>query len=303
MLQYLGFKQVTLGGSADDAAIDAEIEAMQRHNVNIFGWFVDDTDNPIVGVDWKAHTIDTSDHGTFPLGALLEAFKRHGIAPQLWLARNMRLAPTALPSTKPFSEMTAEEKNQDFRKYLNYDPTPAHQRAVRIRREVAHLMPLMQLAASYGVRVALYKHGGWLGIEDNAVAVIDGLRAGGANNVGLVYRFIHVHDEVDDTVDFPVMWNKIRPYVWVVDITGVHAGRTTVYPILYPSQGDLELDMMRIIQHSGWRGIIGVSAEKAAEIGGDASGHLQNNLIGLDWLAAKLAQASCRRPRPLGYGP
>ena len=301
MLQTLGLKRVTLGGPSDNVAIDAQIEAMQRHGITVFGWFVDDTDTPALGVDWKGHIIDASDHGTFPLGALLEAFKRHGVKPQLWFARNMRYAKSAKPATKPFAELTVDEKNQEFRKLLNYDPTPPQERASRIRQEVQHLKALMELAASYGIEVALYKHGGWLSVEDNAVDVIEGLKAEGVHNVGIVYRFIHAHDEVDDTADFAAVWRKIQRYVWVVDITGLHAERTTVFPILYPSQGDLEVKMMRIMQDSGWRGTIGVSAERAAEVGGDAQAHLRNNLIGLDWISAELNRPDSGGVRPLGH--
>ena len=52
--------------------------------------------------------------------------------------------------------------------------------------------------------------------------------------------------------------------------------------------------MMRIIQDSGWRGPIGLIAEK----GGDAELTLSNYLRGLDWLAAELKQAGSGGPQP-----
>jgi len=63
---------------------------------------------------------------------------------------------------------------------------------------------------------------------------------------------------------------------------------------IYLSQGDRELEMMRTIQNSGWRGPIGLIAEK----GGDAEVTLRNNLVGLDWLAAELKLAGSGGPRP-----
>lgn len=302
MLEGLGIKGVTLGGPEDNATLDAQIDTLKRHGIRIFGWFVDDLDEPTAGVDWKRHKIDsTVETDTVSLGELLEAFKRHGIQPQLWVARNMRMGKLA----KPFSEMTDKEKDGVFRGALGYDMTSTPQeQALRVRQEADHLKPLAELAATYGLTVALYKHGGWIGIEDNLVAVIERLKALGVSNVGMVYRFIHAHDEVDDTVDFPAVWNKIRPHVLVVDLTGLHAGRTTIFPILYPSQGALELKMMKTIQDSGWSGAVGISAEKGyAQKGdaGDAEINLRNNLIGLDWVAAELKQPGSGGARPFPF--
>lgn len=68
----------------------------------------------------------------------------------------------------------------------------------------------------------------------------------------------------------------------------------TAGDIIYPSQGDRELAMMRTIQESGWRGPIGLIAEK----GGDAEITLRNYLVGLDWLSAELKQPGSAGPKP-----
>jgi hypothetical protein len=60
------------------------------------------------------------------------------------------------------------------------------------------------------------------------------------------------------------------------------------------SQGDKELEMMRTIQHSGWRGPIGLIAEQ----GGDAEVTLGNNLRGLDWLSKEIAHSGSGGERP-----
>jgi hypothetical protein len=306
MLQDLGIRQITLGGAKDNSTIDTQIETLKRHHISVIGWFVEDFDEPAIGVDWKTHKIDTTASDTVTVGELLETLKRHGIKPQLWVARNMRAARPMPQPTKPVSAWTDDEKNQAFRNLLGYDPTSPEMRYARVRQEADHIKPLAQLAAAYGLTVALYKHGGWIGIEDNLVDVIERLKAQGISNVGMVYRFIHAHDEVDDTVNFPAVWKKIQPFVLVVDITGLHAGRTAIYPILYPSQGPLELDMMKIIRDSGWRGPIGVSAEKGAAQDGDAGDagiNLRNNLIGLDWIAAELKQPGSGGTHPFSPAP
>jgi hypothetical protein len=304
MLSRLGIRQVTLGGADDNLTIDTidtQIEILRRHGIKVAGWYVDDFDEPTIGVNWRNHRIDAKTPNTLTVGELLEAFKRHGIKPDLWLARNMRLSgPTPLPA-KPVAEWTNEELNEGFRRYLNYDPTPPERRELRVHQEVEHLKPLVDLTASYGITVALYKHGGWIGVTDNMIAVIQQLKVGGAENICMVYRFIHAHDEVDDTIDFPAVWKGVQPYVRVVDITGVHAGRTAVYPILYPSQGALELNMLKTIQNSGWEGTIGISAEKGAGQSGEAGDseiNLRSNLIGLDWIADELKRPGSGGPRP-----
>jgi len=55
---------------------------------------------------------------------------------------------------------------------------------------------------------------------------------------------------------------------------------------VYPSQGDGELEMMRTIEASGWRGQIGLPAE----MGGDAEVTLKDYIAGLDWPAAEISQ-------------
>jgi hypothetical protein len=93
-------------------------------------------------------------------------------------------------------------------------------------------------------------------------------------------------------VKFPQIWKEIRPYVVAVNITGTHMDDST--PIIYPSQGDRELEMMRTIQESGWKGRVGLIAEK----GGDAEITLKNYLVGLDWLASEITAPRSAGPQP-----
>lgn len=307
MLERLGFKQLGVGWEAKDVAtFDEQVETLKRHGLKIIAWTVYDVDDPTAAVDWKRYKIQDlavlsgqrePAKDAMSVGEMLEMFKRHDISPQLWLIRRMRSSKPTPEPTKPMSEWTDEEKNQGFRQLLGYDLTAtAQEKALRVRQEAHHIKPLAQLAAAYGIKVGLYKHGGWIGMADNQIAVIERLKTLGVTNVGIIYQFIHAHDEVDDTTNFPATWEKMQPYVLAVNITGMHAGRTTIYPILYPSQGDLEIRMMKTIQDSGWKGPIGLSPEK----GGDAEINLRNNIIGLDWLAAELKQPGSggRRPFP-----
>jgi sugar phosphate isomerase/epimerase len=190
---------------------------------------------------------------------ILEVVKRHGIHPQLWVMGGGK------PTTSP-----AEQEQ-------------------RIGQEAERIRKIVELAAPYGCQVHLYNHNGWFGQPDNEVALIERLRQKRVTGVGMIYNFSHGHD---DMADFPAIWRRIRPYVVAVNITGmVVNGAEKLMP---PSQGDHELEMMRIVQDSGWRGPVGTIAEQ----GGDAEVTLGNNLRGIDWLKAELAQPGSGGPRP-----
>jgi sugar phosphate isomerase/epimerase len=198
--------------------------------------------------------------------AILETFKRHNVHPQLWVM-----------------EFPTNER-ADFPK------TPAEQER-RVTEEADRIGSLVKLAAPYGVKIDLYNHNGWFGMVDNQVAIIEALRKVGITDVGIVYNFSHARDDLhDDTVNFPALWKKMKPYAVAVNITGTHSEGT----IVYPSQGDRELEMMRTIQDSGWRGPVGIIAEK----GGDAEVTLKNCITGIDWLSAELKQPGSGGPRP-----
>lgn len=305
MLERLGFKKVAYNWENKDiAAFDEQIEAFKRHGLEILAWNIVDADVSSEVVDWKTHKIQDMEvlagrrkpaPDAMSVVELLEMFKRHHIAPQLWLQRRMQSSRPVSESNTPIPTRTDDEKNRAFRTILGYDPvaTPQEQ-ALRVQQEAARIKSLADLAAPYGVKVGLYKHGGWIGISDNQVAIMERLERLDVTNVGIIYQFIHAHDEVDDTQSFSTVWKRLQPYVLAVNVTGVHAGRIAVYPIIYPSQGDLELHMMSTIQSSGWKGPVGLSPEK----GGDAEINLRNNLIGLDWVAAELRCPGSAGPAP-----
>ncbi len=228
--------------------------------------------------DWRAKDIPTFDaeveamksHGInlvawwFPTDAadpaaktILEVIKRHGIHPQLWV-------------------MGGGSETR----------TPAEQER-RIADEADRIFKIIQLSAPYGCQVELYNHDGWFGQPDNEVAVIQRLREKGISGAGMVYNFSHGHGDV---ANFPAVWKRISPYVVAVNVTGmVMSGR-----LIAPSQGDKELEMMRIVQDSGWRGPIGVIAEQ----GGDAELTLENDLRGMEWLKKELERPGSGGPRP-----
>jgi sugar phosphate isomerase/epimerase len=255
MLARLGFRYFAYDWREKDIpTFDAEIEALQRHGVQLLAWwFPFDADDP-------------------QARATLEVFRRHDVHPQLWVA----LSPIGLPRTP-------EERSR-------LPKTPGEQDAL-VRRSSERIGALVKLADPYGCRVELYNHNGWFGLVDNELAVIERLEQAGVDSVGLIYNFSHARDELhDDSRDFPGLWRRIKAHVVAVNVTGMHWEGQEVYP----SQGDSELAMMRVILESGWEGPVGLIAEK----GGDAETTLRNYLAGLDWLAAELKNPGSGGPRP-----
>lgn len=272
MLQKLGFKKFAYDWRPDNIpTFDAEIEAVRRHGIDLYAWW------------WPLQADDPDAKPT------LEVFKRHKVHPQLWvvLPRKESAAPNSATNN-----MSPEERRQARLRGIGQDlaTTPREQEA-RVKREADRINALVKLAAPFGIKVELYNHNGWFGMMDNQVAIIERLKQLGVVDVGIVYNFSHARDQFhDDTANFPPLWRKIKPYVVAVNITGTCLDETSIYL----SQGDRELEMMRTIQDSGWRGPVGLLAEK----GGDAQVTLANHLKGLDWLAAELKQVGSGGPRP-----
>ena len=296
MLEKLGFRTFAYDWREKDIpTFDAEIDALRTHGIKLLGWYFPfDADDPTAK-------------------KTLEVFKRHNIHPQLWVPQSSRGDPKTpeewekllpkgfvMPKTEEdmakLSDADKVKVSTEFEKAFmqlnkkSLTKTPQEQEK-RVKQEADRINALVNLATPYGIKVELYNHNGWFGMMDNQLAIIGRLKGLGVTDVGIVYNFSHARDELhDDTVNFAPLWKKIKPYVVAINITGTHSDGN----LIYPSQGDRELQMMRIIQDSGWMGPIGVIAEK----GGDAEITLGNYLVGLDWLAAELKQRGSGGPRP-----
>ena len=196
-----------------------------------------------------------------------ELFKRHTVRPRIWVMQETFLPQEVLPSTN-------------------------EEHLARLETEAKRIYDIAALANSYGHDVDIYTHNGWLGIIDNEIAVIDRARELGATGLGICYNFSHARDTVhDDTVDFPALWARMQPYVTVVNLAGTHFEDGTT---LYPGDGAHDLEMMRAIEGSGWRGPIGIIAES----GGDAKITLQIALDRVQWLAAELTEPGSGGAKP-----
>lgn len=296
MLEELGFKNFAYDWRDKDVTtFDEEIETLKRHGINLLAWWF-----PLEADDPKAR-------------ATLEVFKRHNIHPQLWVPQSFRDLPktpeewgkllpkgVAMPKTQEEFDRLSETDRAKIKKALSrfndrdLAKTPQEQNR-RLNQETERIHALVQLAAPYGSKIELYSHNGWFGLTGNLVAVIEHLKELGVTDVGIVYNFLTARDERhDDTGAFPIVWKKIKPYVVAVNITGMRPDGDIIKGIIYPSQGNSELEMMRTIQESGWMGPVGLIAEK----GGDAEVTLKKYIAGLDWLAAELKQPGSGGTRP-----
>ncbi len=191
---------------------------------------------------------------------ILEVLKRHGIKTQLWVSGGG--ATTKSPE----------------------------EQAARVKAEAARIRPIAEEAAKIGCTVALYNHGGWFGEPENQLAIIDELKL---PNVGLVYNLHHGHAHVDR---LPELLKKMLPHLWCVNINGMaKEGDSQGRKILPLGQGDFDLQVLRTIVASGYRGQIGILGHTQD----DAEQRLADNLDGLKWLVTQLnGKAPGDRPVP-----
>jgi putative heme-binding domain-containing protein len=167
--------------------------------------------------------------------------------------------------------------------------TEAEQQA-RVRAEADRIRPIVEAAGRIGCTVGLYNHGGWFGEPENQLAVIAHLKL---DNVGLVYNLHHGHDHLDR---FPALLEKMLPHLIALNLNGmVKEGDKSGRKILPLGQGSLDLDLLRTIRDSGYRGPIGILGHTQD----DAEDRLRDNLDGLDWLLPQLdGKAPDERPVP-----
>jgi putative heme-binding domain-containing protein len=191
---------------------------------------------------------------------ILDVLQRHNIKTQLWVTGGG--SPTKSPE----------------------------EQAARVVAEAARIRTIADEAAKIGCKLALYNHGGWFGEPENQLAILDELKL---PNIGLVYNLHHGHEHLDH---FPELLRKMLPHLWCINLNGmVRDGEAQGRKILPLAQGDLDLQLLKTIVDSGYRGPIGILGHTQD----DAEQRLQDNLDGLKWLVAQLnGQPAGNRPQP-----
>ena len=142
---------------------------------------------------------------------------------------------------------------------------PPDVQARHVERLVENVKPIAAEAAKLDCQVALYNHGGWGGIPENEIQVVERLRQDGITNVGMVYTQHHGHGEIGR---FAELFPKMKPYLLAIalnsmitdgDLYGHNFGTAPM------GQGDQDLRLLRIINESGWRRPVGMVLEVPAD--------------------------------------
>ena len=198
----------------------------------------------------------------------LELFARHGVKPELWVSGGGE-------PTKDAAEQTQ-----------------------RVEKEAARIRTIAEAAAPLGIQVALYNHGGWFGEPENQLAIIARLAKDGVTNVGIIYNQHHGHGQVER---FAKLLEQMKPHLLGINLNGMtRDGDARGQMILPLGQGELDLQLLKIIRDSGWRGPIGI----LNHTGEDAEARLLDNLEGLQWLVPQLDGAPAgARPVPRSWKP
>ena len=180
--------------------------------------------------------------------AMASLIKKYGIRPQIWMTN---------PSPK---SGTQEEK---------------------VEAAAKRLLPLVRQSRKLGCKFGLYNHGGWGGEPENLVAVCEWLRKNThSDHIGIVYNFHHGHGHISD---FSKVLAQMKPYLLCLNLNGMNDGaKPKILPL---GQGQHELQMMRIILQSGYRGPIGILDHRPKL---DAEKSLQENLEGLRKLLERI---------------
>lgn len=164
----------------------------------------------------------------------------------------------------------------------------------KVRLAALALLPALEQTRKIGSKLAIYNHGGWNGDPENMAAIAEYLQKhhDGAH-VGIVYNFHHGHAHI---ADFAAKWKVMQPYLLAVNLNGMELGGDTKgRKILHLGEGDRELELMRIMDQSGWRGDVGIINHREET---DCEVTLRNNLAGFDWLKKELAKPGSGGARP-----
>jgi putative heme-binding domain-containing protein len=226
--------------------------------------------------DWRDEHIQQWDEE-------VEAMDRHGVRIVAWW-----MAPVDLNETnRKILDVVRRHRLKLQFWVLIPDPGSAETpQTEKVRSAAAAIRPLVVEAARLGCQVGLYNHGGWFGEPENQIAILKELTAGDGpeklDNVGLVYNLHHGHSHLDR---FSSLLDQIKPWLFALNLNGMtRRGDEARKKILPLGAGELDLEVLRTIRDSGYRGPIGILNHTDL----DARARLADNLAGLDWLVKQL---------------
>jgi len=226
--------------------------------------------------DWRAEHIPTFDRE-------IEALKKHGIKLQaFWFPSDVKH-----PHSQAILDLLKRHriKTELWVSMGGGGPAKTQEEQKKKVEAVARkVRPIAEAAAKIGCNVGLYNHGGWFGEPENQIAIIKQLRL---PNVGIVYNLHHGHSHLDR---FGELLKKMLPHLLALNLNGmVKDGDKLGKKILPIGQGDRDLELLRVIRDSGYRGPIGILGHRTDQ---DAEVTLRTNLDGLSKLVRQLNAAS-----------
>jgi hypothetical protein len=145
--------------------------------------------------------------------------------------------------------------------------------AEKLEKGVDAIKTVLLWAEEHGCTLSLYNHGDWFGEPENQIRIIEAI---GSDKVRIVYNFHHGHEHVDR---FETLFGKMLPYLSAVNINGM---RVEGPKIITLGEGDRELEMLKIISRSGYKGPVGIIGHTEGE---DIRVTLERNLTGLEQLS------------------
>ena len=148
-----------------------------------------------------------------------------------------------------------------------------------LSRAVEALRAVLNPIEAAGCTMALYNHGGWYGEPENQVRIIQAL---GSEKLGIVYNFHHGHHQLNRFED---ILELMLPYLTCININGMKAEGPKIITL---GEGRHELEMLGLIQASGYEGPIGILGHTDGE---DIRPVLERNLKGLEHLRQSLAKS------------
>jgi sugar phosphate isomerase/epimerase len=223
--------------------------------------------------DWRGEHVPTFDQEW-------DALAKHGVAlDAFW----------TVPPGFPQSLESFEQRGLNPSLWMTIGAPDELDRAAKVKHAADGLRTTAAAAAEAGCSVAIYNHGGWGGEPENMVAVCEAVNL---PNVGIVYNQHHGHDHVPR---FKEVLAKMLPHLHFLNLNGMTAGGDKKgQKILVLGQGDLDVELARLICESGYTGPIGI----LNHTGHDAEARLLDNLEGLDWIVGELTGSAVPKPAP-----
>lgn len=219
--------------------------------------------------DWRDKDIPAFD-------AELDALKSQGIKlDAFWLSYPLSGQNNRWPEVRDFLKRRGVKTQIWFSLGVGseFEALPEEE---KLRQAAEAVTRVATEARAIGCTVGLYNHGGWFGEPENQIEV---LRKVGLANVGIVYNMHHAHEHLDR---LPKLLALMKPHLMAINLNGMKVGGPKILPI---GDGDRDVEVLKAIKASGYKGPIGILGHRE-EL--DAEEALRLNLTGLEKLARQI---------------